>query len=312
MKKKTLYHFFAGSASDTEKEAIKNWLEKDISHQKELLKERAFFDAVLLADENQKAVKNNLVHKFRYPVQQIIKWAAVIAITVLSSYLFFNTGHSTNETTTNTITVPPGQRVNLSLSDGTNVYLNSGSTFTYPSFFSDNARKVKLDGEAFFEVSKNKEKPFVVQTQSCDIEVLGTKFNVDAYSDENSFSAALIEGAIKVKNNNYPSNVIQLKPYHKTTLHNGKLIVSNISDYGIYRWKDGLICFEDLNFVELMKRLEKYYGIDIPVQNTSLSQHAFSGTFRMSDGVENILRILQKDIGYQYIRSEDGNTIYIK
>lgn len=312
MEKETLYKFFAGSASGREKEAIKLWLEENTAHQQLLLKERAFYDAVMLVDENQLAARRRQAYSFLQLARQTLKWVAVILVTFISSYLFFNARQDGWETTANTITVPPGQRVNLSLSDGTKVCLNAGSTFTYPSLFGGRSRKVTLNGEAFFEVSANKEKPFVVHTHVCDVEVVGTKFNVDAYANDNTFSAALMEGKIKVKNNTDPSKVVQLSPNHKVTLSQGSLAVSRISDYDIYRWKDGLICFKNLDFISLMRRIEKYYGIELVVENPSLSKHSFSGTFRISDGIENLLRVLQKDVNYRYTRSEDGNVIYIR
>lgn len=312
MEKRTLYGFFAGSASKAEKEAIKLWMEEDPANRQLLLKERAFYDAVMLADEKQSAVQRRPVYNFRKLVRQTLQWAAVILITFSSTYLFFNARQSAFETAVNTITVPAGQRVNLSLSDGTKVCLNAGSTFTYPSLFASDVRKVSLDGEAFFEVSADKEKTFIVHTQACDVEVLGTKFNVDAYDKEKTFSAALMEGKIKVKNNTHPSNVVHLSPDEKVTLSGESLAISPISDYDIYRWKDGLICFKELDFISLMSRIEKYYGIELVVENPSLSKHSFSGTFRISDGIENLLRVLQKDVNYRYTRSEDGNTIYIR
>ena len=174
------------------------------------------------------------------------------------------------------------------------------------------ARGVELDGEAYFEVSKSKKKPFVVHTQMCDVTVLGTKFNVDAYSDKNTFSAALMEGKIKVDNNYSPTDIIYLSPSQQVSLKNGKLDVAPIVDYDIYRWREGLICFTDVNFVELMKRIEKYYGVDMEVENTGLARHVFSGKFRISDGIDNLLRVLQKDVYFDFERSEDGNTIYIR
>ena len=312
MEKGTLYRFFAGSASNAEKEAIKMWLEEDAAHRQELLKERAFYDAVMLADEKQALAVRRPVHHFRSLAVQTMKWAAVILVAFVSSYMFLDQKYSSLEVATNTITVPPGQRVNLSLSDGTKVCLNAGSTFTYPALFAEDTRKVELDGEAFFEVSANKKRPFIVHTGICDVEVLGTKFNVDAYGNDDTFSAALMEGLIKVKNNADPANVVHLSPNHKVTLSGGKLAVSDIRDYDIYRWKEGPICFKDLNFIDLLRRIEKYYGVELVIENHSLSKHAFSGTFRISDGIENLLRVLQKDVNYQYTRSEDGNVIYIK
>lgn len=312
MEKTTLYKFFAGSASRAEKETVKAWLDENPDNRQRLLEERAFYDAIMLADEKQMAAVRRPTITFRSLARLTMKWAAVILATFISTYFFFNARQDTFDIGTNTITVPPGQRVNLSLSDGTKVYLNAGSTFTYPSLFADNTRKVKLDGEAFFEVSPDKERPFVVHTQVCDVEVLGTKFNVDAYDKEKNFSAALMEGRIKVRNNNRPTHIVDLYPDQKVTLSGENLAVSHIADYDIYRWKDGLICFKDLNFIHLMKRIEKYYGIELVIENPSLSKHSFSGTFRISDGIENLLRVLQKDVDYRYTRSEDGDTIYIK
>lgn len=312
MEKETLYKFFANLASKAEKEAVKHWLEEDPSHQQWLLKERAFYDAMMLVDERKLTAAHRPVYSFRKLTQQTMKWAAVLLVAFISSYMFFNARQSSYDEATNTISVPPGQRVNLSLSDGTKVCLNAGSTFTYPALFAGNTRKVKLDGEAFFDVSANKEKPFIVHTDICDVEVLGTKFNVDAYKKEKTFSTALMEGKVKVKNNAQPLNVIYLSPNNKVMLKDGQLKVSNICDYDVYRWKEGLICFTNLNFVDLMKRIEKYYGINLVIENPSLAKHSFSGKFRISDGIENLLRVLQKDVSYRYTRSEDGNVIYIK
>lgn len=311
MEKETLYKFFAGSASDTEKKAIRLWLETDASHHRELLEERAFYDAVMLADEKQIPARHRPLSSFGKLAGETLKWAAVLVVAFLSSYLFLQTREPAFETTANTITVPAGQRVNLALSDGTKVCLNAGSTFTYPSLFADDTRQVALDGEAFFEVAPHHKRPFVVHTHACDVEVLGTKFNVDAYAATHTFSAALMEGRIKVKDNLHPSAPIHLSPAQQVRLTGERLAVSSIRDYDIYRWKEGLICFNDLNFIDLMKRIEKYYGLALVIENPSLAKHSFSGTFRISDGIENLLRVLQKDVGYRYTRSEDGNTIYI-
>lgn len=312
MEKDTLYKFFAGLASDSEKIAIKSWLEEDAANQQVLLKERAFYDAIMLADEKPCIEEARPTSGFRILMKRSLKWAAVLLLAFISSYMLLEIQYRTSEAADNTVIVPAGQRVNLFLSDGTKVCLNSGSTFTYPSSFTNNIRNVSLDGEAYFEVSANEQKPFVVHTHICDVEVIGTKFNVEAYKDENSFSAALMEGKIKVRDNAEPSNTVRLNPAHKVNFAQGKMLVSDISDYDVYRWKEGLICFKDLGFVELMKRVEKYYGVKTFIENPSLSEHSFSGKFRVSDGIDNLLRVLQKEVGYTYTYSEDGNVIYIK
>ena len=312
MEKDTLYKFFAGLASDSEKIAIKSWLEEDAANQQVLLKERAFYDAIMLADEKPCIEEARPTSGFRILMRRSVKWAAVLLLAFISSYMLLEIQYRASEAADNTVIVPAGQRVNLFLSDGTKVCLNSGSTFTYPSSFTNNIRNVSLDGEAYFEVSANEQKPFVVHTHICDVEVTGTKFNVEAYKDENSFSAALMEGKIKVRDNAEPSNTVRLNPAHKVNFAQGKMLVSDISDYDVYRWKEGLICFKDLGFVELMKRVEKYYGVKTFIENPSLPEHSFSGKFRVSDGIDNLLRVLQKEVGYTYTYSEDGNVIYIK
>lgn len=312
MEKDTLYKFFAGLASDKEKVTIKSWLEEDAANQRVLLKERAFYDAIMLADEKLCMEGESPTSRFRILMRCSVKWAAVLLLAFISSYMLLEFQYPASEMADNTVIVPAGQRVNLFLSDGTKVCLNSGTTFTYPSSFTNNMRNVSLDGEAYFEVSANEQEPFIVHTHTCDVEVTGTKFNVEAYKDENSFSAALMEGKIKVRDNAEPSNTVQLNPAHKVNFVQGKMLVSDISDYDVYRWKEGLICFKDLGFAELMKRVEKYYGVKTFIENPSLPEHSFSGKFRISDGIDNLLRVLQKEVGYTYTYSEDGNVIYIK
>lgn len=312
MEKDTLYKFFAGLASDKEKVTIKSWLEEDAANQRVLLKERAFYDAIMLADEKLCMEGESPTSRFRILMRCSVKWAAVLLLAFISSYMLLEFQYPASEMADNTVIVPAGQRVNLFLSDGTKVCLNSGTTFTYPSSFTNNMRNVSLNGEAYFEVSANEQEPFIVHTHTCDVEVTGTKFNVEAYKDENSFSAALMEGKIKVRDNAEPSNTVQLNPAHKVNFVQGKMLVSDISDYDVYRWKEGLICFKDLGFAELMKRVEKYYGVKTFIENPSLPEHSFSGKFRISDGIDNLLRVLQKEVGYTYTYSEDGNVIYIK
>ena len=139
-----------------------------------------------------------------------------------------------------TIIVPAGQRVNIELPDGSNVWLNAGTQMQYPVSFMEDKREIILDGEAYFDVARNEKCPFIVHTHAMDIEVLGTKFNVEAYAKQQNFEASLIQGKIKIKSPS-DNNISQvLLPDYKSTLKNGKLVISKIEDYNIYRWKEGL------------------------------------------------------------------------
>ena len=187
----------------------------------------------------------------------------------------------------------------MTLSDGTHIWLNARSEFSYPASFNGNTREVRLKGEAFFDVAKDRNKKFIVNTGRCEVEVLGTQFNVEAYN-ENEFSTALIQGSVKVTDKSQPDESVVLEPNNTVSLNNGKLTVTPITDFNPYSWKEGLITFKDINFKDLMKELEKNFGIRIIIDNHTLDNYACSGKFRISDGIEQVLRALQQDAPVSY------------
>jgi len=171
---------------------------------------------------------------------------------------------------------------------------------------------VKLTGEAYFEVKHDKSNPFIVQTKKCNIKVLGTKFNVEAYEDSDDFCTSLMQGSIDVYDNSNPSSHIILKPDYQVSIVNGHLKTEVIQDYDMFRWREGLICFRNVTFEQLMTRFEKCYGIRVSILNDKVRSYICSGKFRISDGIDNALRILQKDARYKFERDDQNTTIYIK
>ena len=236
--------------------------------------------------------------------------AAVIALFLLYNIQIFTHKNIQPEIAFNTIKVPAGQRVEVTLSDGTHLWLNARSEFSYPVSFNGDKREVHLKGEAFFDVAKDKDKKFIVNAGRCEVEVLGTQFNVEAYN-ENDFSTALIRGSVKVTDKSQPDESVVLEPNNVVSLNNGKLTVTPITDFNPYSWKEGLITFKDINFKDLMKKLEKNYGISIVVDNHTLDNYACSGKFRISDGIEQVLRALQQDAHFTFER-ESGSEIRIR
>lgn len=319
MEKEILYKYFEGIASPEEEDAVYRWLDASSENEGELLKEREFFDAMILAGsmEEDIAGKSVISGVIQVPLirpwmRDVLKIAAAVAITVACGLYFYVSEKKEMLAAMNTVTVPAGQRVNLKLSDGTTVWLNARSEMVYPAVFSGTKREVKLDGEGYFEVEHDKECPFVVHTQKCDIEVLGTKFNVEAYSDSEEFSTSLMEGSVKVTDNAALSASVLLRPDQEVHFKDGRLLVSSIGDYDHFRWRDGLVCFNDVAFNELMKRFEKCYGISIVIENKNLEEYSCSGKFRISDGLDNALRILQRNAKYTFERNDDNTIVYIK
>ena len=308
MKKETLYRYFEGIASREEEEAVYRWLDVSPANEEELLREREFFDAMILVG-NEEGHKLKQVHFF---VREMLKVVAIVAITLACGGYYHLADKKELLSAMNTITVPMGQRMNLKLPDGTSVWLNACSEIVYPAIFSGGKREIRLTGEAYFEVTRQEKNPFVVRTERCEIEVLGTKFNVEAYSGSDDFSVALMEGAVKVSDSDHLSSPVLLQPDQEIRLKDGQWKVSAVSDYDHFRWREGLVCFKDVAFYELMARFEKCYGIQIIVENKHLKDYACSGKFRISDGVDNALRILQRNAKYTIERNEDNSIIYIK
>lgn len=314
MNKELLYKFFEGTASVEQGMKIKAWMEASAENEQAFYKERKTFDAILLNSYRSDAAPQRRAASL-FKKTMAASWfrmAAVVMLTLLISHLYeqYRAGYIMEKM--NTVSVPAGQRANIILPDGTNVWLNARTTLQYPSDFGRRQRTVILNGEAYFDVTENKKKPFVVQTKLYHVEVLGTRFNVDAYSGEEGFETALMQGRVKVTSAAHPSRSIDLSPEQKVYLKDGKLHLTAIRDHGPYRWKEGLICFKDAPFRDMMKDFEKYYGIKIEIHNKNVLKYYFTGKFRQSDGIDYALRVLQNDIRFTFEKDNDKQIIYIR
>lgn len=313
MDKDLLYRFFEGHASVEEMKSIKEWAETSEENSKLLRRERKLFNAIILSGR-LKRMERQTAKKKNYFIREFLKVASVVVITVGVTAALFSVGKDKDDVNVamQTITVPAGQRVNLDLPDGSNVWLNAGTRMQYPVSFMKDKREVILDGEAYFEVARNEKCPFVVRTHAMDIEVLGTKFNVEAYSAERTFATSLMQGKVRVKSPVNEKLAVVLLPHYKTVLKDGKLVVSKIDDYNVYRWKEGLYCFKNKPFARIMEDLERYYDLKIQLDKKSIEGVVLTGKFRISDGLDYALRVLQKDVAFTYRRDKDNDIIYIK
>ena len=314
MDKKVLHRFFAGTASFEEEEAVCNWVDASDKNREELIKERKYFD-VLLLHQAGNSPSGQAARRFRLPsvIGESLKIAVAISVLIVSAlYIYDRMTKPAPVLAMNKISVPPGQRANITLSDGTNVWLNACSELTYPASFTEETRNVSLKGEAYFDVSEDAEHPFVVQTNRYDIKVLGTKFNVQSEELNCEFSVALLEGSVELTNNQEPGSKFRLAPMQKAELRGNDMVVDSILNLDNYRWTEGLICFEDIRFGDLMKRFEKTYDIHIVIQNKRLHDYRCSGKCRVSDGVDFILQVLQRSTRFSFTRSDDNTIIYIK
>lgn len=311
MNKDLLYNFFKGNVSIEEGQKIKAWVEASKENERTFYRERKIFDALMLYNplpEKKISILNILYNKS----VEWLKIAIAVIFTLLLSYFYQEHKVGLDSMAMSTISVPEGQRTNITLPDGTNAWLNARTTIQYPVSFNRRERFVILKGEAYFDVKRNESKPFVVRTDAYNIEVLGTKFNVNAYPGTEKFETTLMHGSVKVILKTDSLQTVILAPDHKLSLEKGRLIMTKVEDYNPYRWKEGLICFSDESFPNIMKDFEKYYGVKIVIENENVLQSNFTGKFRQSDGIDYALRILRKNINFQYEKDNEEQIIYIK
>lgn len=192
----------------------------------------------------------------------------------------------------NTLTIPPGGQYQVVLPDGTQVWLNSSSALSYPTEFSGNERRVKLIGEAYFEVAKNKDKPFYVEMNNTQIRVLGTHFDVSAYSDDSAITTTLLEGSVQVSKN---AKQAMLKPGQQAVVDNGadNIAVSKVNTNTAVAWKNGYFVFEDEDLATIMKKVSRWYNADVEY-NGNFDGQRFGGTFARSKSIAELLKNLEQ------------------
>lgn len=208
-----------------------------------------------------------------------------------------------------TMKVESGERTNITLPDGTKVALNAGTTISYSVDYGLVAREVKLAGEAFLDVIKDPEKPFRLNTEYVGIEVLGTKFNISAYTNHDLVETTLIEGTVKLttKKANVQSVIMSANDKAVYSKKSDKLsITQNVTTHTETAWLDGKLVFRSTQFLEILKKLELRYGVKIAVDNMDkYSTDLFTGTFK-EDSANGVLNILQLHYNFTYT-NESGN-----
>lgn len=209
---------------------------------------------------------------------------------------------------------PKGSVAETILPDGTIIFLNAGSEIKYVSAQNKKVREVYLDGEAWFNVEKSKEIPFVVHTSFYDVRVMGTEFNVKAYAEEDEITTTLDEGSIEIVSTDKLklANNVLLKPgeqlvYNKTQK---ELHVNQVRAEIFSAWKDNKLVFINMSLSELVKLLERKYGIEIKVLDESLLNYHYDGTFKNETIIE-VLNILQKTLPINY-KLNDQEVVIMK
>jgi len=192
----------------------------------------------------------------------------------------------------NTLSTPMGGQYQLSLPDGSKVWLNSGSSIRFPTAFIGKERVIELKGEAYFDIKENRKMPFIVRTNmSMDIKVLGTQFNVMAYDDEKSINTTLVEGSVQILKE---SGTAFLEPGQAAILNKGtgKIKVAEADIDEAVAWKNGYFIFSNENIESIMRKVSRWYNIDVDYQG-NLSNKDFVGTISRDKNISELLKMLE-------------------
>ena len=241
----------------------------------------------------------------RIPLRRVavrIAAAAVIAAVLLAGG-FTTVSLSKRLAQPVTVVTQLGERSQVVLPDGTKVWLNSSSSVEYVAPFFSRQRRVKMEGEAYFEVEHDRRAPFVVSTNGLDIEVLGTRFNIRNDDNEHRVTTVLLEGAVKAYASGREQASVRLHPAQQlvfdTRTHAMRLTDCPSAERSI-NWIDGRFCFEHDTFGEIVAELKRYYNVDIRFMDNRLRDMRFSGNFRVEDGIYHIMSVLQLTYKFNY------------
>jgi len=239
--------------------------------------------------------------------EKALYWAAIFILPVISAfsvyYYFTQKQQITNHPTE--IIARNGEKAEVVLPDGSTVWINSGSKIRYDDAFYRKQRSVFLEGEACFEVAKDKDRPFVVKTKTMDIQALGTTFNVRSYDDDEQAFAVLLEGKIKVNASGQEQILTenQRATFNKNT---HVLTTDNVRSVDFAQWRNGNLYFDNQTFEDIARTLSRIFNVNIRFASDTLRSMRFSGTLGMS-GIQNALDILSLTSPMRY--KMDGTTI---
>lgn len=275
-----------------------------------------------LSPEKMDALYSRLQIKTRTPLFIRIKrhWLQIAASLLLllasgTTAMFYVQSHELHKLTEQNVVIRSGDNgpSSVLLPDGTKVRLNKQSSLTYQRDFGRKERKVKLSGEGYFEVKRDVEKQFIVNTGFMDVAVLGTTFNVYAYENKDFLEMALIEGSVRVTANRPPYKVVEVKPNEKVTYNKrtGELSLEQSSNRVETAWLQKQMVFRHDKLQDVFDCLARKFGVTFVTNNKQLLQDVYTGVFD-DENVDHILRVLQLHYGFEYKIDDTEISIEMK
>lgn len=305
-----LARFFEGRTTSEENNAIADWIESDPANQETFNRELRFHLMLMHMSSKVKASQQK-PHRTRLALYAGL--AASFVAGIILCWFLAVAPLSDEASRMVAFHTDPGQRASLTLPDGTSVELNSGSTLEYPAVFARGERRVRVEGEAMFDVAKVADKPFYVETFAYDVKVLGTRFNVESDEDRGVFSTALMEGSVAILDK-HDNRITELEPDQVVTLTDGRLIKRHEENIGSrYRWTDGIINCSGLSFEELMRRFERAFGVTIVIECETVPDISYKRMkVNVCDGISHAFAILQRTSDFTVEYDDTTDTYHIR
>ncbi|WEK36303.1 MAG: FecR domain-containing protein [Candidatus Pseudobacter hemicellulosilyticus] len=219
---------------------------------------------------------------------------------------------ATQEPFYNTMSTPRGRQYQVVLPDGSRVWLNAASSITFPTAFTGGERRVRVSGEAYFEIKADPRNPFRVEMQEQVVEVLGTSFNINGYSDETTIKTTLLDGSVRLTSGNGAKPAVLLRPGEQAGLQKplanaNPFTVSEADLEEVMAWKNGVFSFHEADIRTVMRQIERWYDIRVDYRGT-VPQDRFSGKVSRSANLSQVLRILElSEVNFHL----DGNTLIV-
>ncbi|MDR2775420.1 MAG: DUF4974 domain-containing protein [Tannerella sp.] len=310
-----LIRYFAGTLSDDEKSVLFGLLKHDDTLKAEFVRLQNLMAVAGMASHTEDECSasetlQTLIHRIhrrriRRTCLSVMKYAAIIIL--LAGVWFVSKEYASNRHTPEYTLIEAfkGQRVYVMLADGTEVRLSSRSQLRIPKRFNNSERMVELNGEGFFSVVKNEQKPFTVQTRQHRVTVSGTQFNVFAYAESPLLEVDLLEGSVFISSNSSTDERLYLLPNEKAFVRDRRLFKTASSFMQSHYIKNGIYNFENQPMKEIAERLELWYDVKIRIVKPEMENYRFSGKFRQTDDINQILKAVKETGKFDYIILND-------
>lgn len=321
--------YLSGELDERQIGELKSWIAGSVEHEKYFMRYQEIWFSSCSEEETHIYDSDKAIQRFKNRVSEygkksglflkfrnVYKYAAAVLILGVVSYMSFQAGEENLYDALSMIVLdaPVGGTSRMVLPDGTVVVLNGGSKLAYAQSFGVKDRSVELEGEAYFEVTKNEAKPFCVESQGIQVNVLGTKFNVQNYPEDKMASVSLMEGKVVLDNKFNTSQHIELMPgeraeFNKETGVFNKMKVESIADDN--SWMEGEMVFEEVPLLDVVKLLSRSYGVNINIRNDALKSLRIVGRFnRNTQSVNEVMSVLEATGKIRYGIQGKSITIY--